>query len=528
MNAIAWITEFKTQLESRGVMPGAYTSLGAGPAHFLAINAADWGIAAACAAQFGCRYAGMWGDVYPDSLEVQTCLVYRGNYLVLRTQVPAVRPAVSSHTPFFLAANHLEKHCRDLLGIQFVDHPDGRRWTRHQAWQENQFPLRSDFPQAGYPTATTPPDGEYPFIKIQGTGVYEIPVGPVHAGIIEPGHFRFQAVGEDVLRLELRLGYTHKGIEKIAVGRDAMALTRLAARVSGDSTVAHAWAACQAMERAALIDVPERALYLRAIMAERERVANHLWDIAAVCNDVSFAFMYYQCGRLKEQWQRTSMAIFGHRLMMDLIIPGGVRVDITDSHIDNLQAESKRLLEEIEPLIVMVNDQPSLEDRLIKTGILTADYAKTHGVLGYVGKASGHGIDVRRDSPYAPYDLHKISVPVFQEGDVAARLRVRGEEIRHSLLLIKTLLNQMPAGELCTAWRVPPENAAGLGMVEGWRGEIITYVRFGANGRVERFFPRDPSWFSWPALEQLIHGNIVPDFPVCNKSVNGSYSGHDL
>ena len=331
-----------------------------------------------------------------------------------------------------------------------------------------------------------------------------------------------------MLNLEERLGYVHKGIEKIAEGRNPEGLARLAGRVSGDTTVAHTWAACLAMENAAGIEVPPRALSLRAVMAERERVANHLGDIGAICNDVSFSFSFYQFGRLREEWQRLSHRAFGHRFMMDRIIPGGVSSDIDALSIEAMRTQSSHVRQELDKLVAIQNELPSLEDRLATTGYLSPELAATLGCQGYVGRASGVDFDLRRDAPYAPYDRLKVQVPCYHYGDVAARVRVRVEEIRASLEIIESLLIELPAGKIRTEWRTPLAGTEGLGLIEGWRGEILAYVRFGEDGAVARYFPRDPSWLNWPALELLIHGNIVPDFPVCNKSVNGSYSGHDL
>ena len=297
---------------------------------------------------------------------------------------------------------------------------------------------------AGTPPVQTPPDDAYKFLFAHGAGVYEIPVGPVHAGIIEPGHFRFQAVGEQVLNLEERLGYVHKGTEKIAEGRDPQALARLAARVSGDTTVAHSWAACMAMEKAATVQVPERALFLRAIMAERERIANHLGDIGAVCNDVAFSFSFYQFGRLREEWQRLSRDAFGHRFMMDCVVPGGVANDIGTMVIESMHAQNSVIRQELDKLIALQNELPSLEDRLVTTGYLSPELAATIGCQGYVGRASGVDYDLRRDAPYAPYDRLNVHVPCYHYGDVAARVRVRVEEIRESLEMIETLLAELP------------------------------------------------------------------------------------
>lgn len=499
-----------------------------GPACVINVPAEEWGRAAQLAAQAGLRLVSLWADEYGDDFTVHTMLETRGDYVVLRAGIPVAGARLASYAPLFPGANRLERHTRDMYGIEFIDHPDSRRWTRHQAWAADHYPLRVDFPATGIKVKRTPADVDYPFEEIRGSGVYEIPVGPVHAGIIEPGHFRFKAVGEEVLRLEERLGYVHKGIEKIAVGRNALSLARLAARVSGDSTVAHSWAACQAMERAAGVEPPPRALLLRAVMAERERIANHLGDLGAICNDVSFAFAHMQCARLRENWQRRSAELFGHRFMMDVIIPGGVVRDLDKNDINILLADHRLLRQATIALFDIIDDQPSLEDRLAGTGRLSVEDARALGCTGYVGKASGQRFDVRSDCPYAPYDRFGVSISTLTDGDVAARVQVRMDEIITSLDLMDRMFADMPAGDIAVDYPQPPPDAQGIGIIDGWRGEIVTYVRFSEHGTVRRFFPRDPSWFTWPALERLIHGNIVPDFPVCNKSVNGSYSGQDV
>ncbi len=498
------------------------------PATRLAVDAADWETAGRTAAESAWRFAGIWGDPDDDRMLIRACLEQGGSYLVLETALPLAEPVVGSWAPAYPGADRLERHVQDMLGIEFTNHPDDRRWTRHRAWAEGEYPLRAGFPADGVPSGRAPADVDYPFARVEGSGVYEIPVGPVHAGIIEPGHFRFQAVGEDVLRLEERLGYVHKGIEKIAVDRDPAGLARLAGRVSGDSTVAHAWAACQAMERAAGCELSARATELRAILAERERIANHLGDIGAICNDVGFAYPHVQCARLREQWQRRSHELFGHRLMMDAVVPGGVAADLDADAVGTLRGDHASLRGSVRPVFDVVEDHPSLEDRLKDTGRLSTEDARALGCTGYVGKASGLGFDLRRDSPYAPYDRLDVEVPVLSAGDVAARVQVRIREIHISLVLMDRLLADLSPGPVLASLPAPQPGASGIGLIEGWRGEILSFIRFGAAGRVARFFPRDPSWFTWPALERLIHGNIVPDFPVCNKSVNGSYSGHDL
>ena len=524
----AWLNAFLARLEAHDVHVREESAPGLTPARLLTVKADDWGKLGHEAKNWECRWVAGFGEDAGEDILINACFEKDGAYLFARTTVKRTTPILPSHAVHFPGADRPERHIQDMLGVAFTDHPDARRWTRHQAWKDSDYPLRKDFPAAGRVTGATPPDDTYKFLYAQGAGVYEIPVGPVHAGIIEPGHFRFQAVGETVLNLEEHLGYAHKGIEKIAEGRDPIGLARLAGRVSGDTTVAHTWAACMAMEKAGGVAVPARALTLRAVMCERERVANHLGDLGAILNDVSFSFGFYQFGRLREDWQRLSREVFGHRFIMDRVVPGGVGVNLTDQHAIAMLAEITAIRPEVESLAAIADDTASVEDRLVTTGYLAPETAKAFGCLGYVGRASGQSFDVRHDAPYAPYDKLAVEVPVYRYGDVAARMKVRAQEILTAFNLLEKLLTELPASPLRADWQMPAEGAEGLGLVEGWRGEILTYVRFGANGKIARFFPRDPSWTTWPALEKLVRNNIVPDFPVCNKSVNGSYSGHDL
>ncbi|WP_347258147.1 NADH-quinone oxidoreductase subunit C [Methylocaldum sp.] len=502
------------------------------PAVPIAIKPDDWGRTAELAAGKGFRWAGGWADDIGSMPSLRflamSCLEKDGRFVLLRAVLDADQRELPSQAPWFPGANRSERRTRDAFGLDFIGHPDARRWLRHQAWTADEFPLRKSFPRSGNPKAVTPPDKAYAFQRAQGHGVYEIPVGPVHAGIIEPGHFRFSAVGETVLNLEERLGYVHKGIEKIAEGRGPDSLARLAGRVSGDTTVGHTWAACRAMEQAAEVRVPERALTIRGILAERERIANHLGDIGAICNDVAFAFASYQFSRLRELWLRNNRSWFGHRLLMDRVVPGGVAHDLSSEAAAAMAGELIWLRKELDELRPILADNDSLQDRLVTAGVLPEATARALGCLGFVARASGIDFDLRRDAAYAPYDRIEVRPACHRDGDVAARLNVRYDEIYASLHIIAQLLRSLGKGPIRADWRTPDAGAEGLALVEGWRGEILCYIRFGSDGRISRYYPRDPSVFNWPALERLIHGNIVPDFPLCNKSVNGSYSGHDL
>ncbi|QJD30680.1 hydrogenase large subunit [Methylococcus geothermalis] len=522
------LTTMLQSLGTPGFRPEAFQAGCVGPALLCPISPDDWAIAAETAAAQGCRWAAGWGDTQGERWVVNALLERSGDYLLLRTSFPPGRNELPSQAPHFPGAARPERHTQDLLGLHFTGHPDGRRWVRHQAWDERAFPLRPGAPLAGHPLPLTPPDRHYPFASAHGDEVNEIPVGPVHAGIIEPGHFRFLAVGETVLNLEERLGYVHKGIEKLAEGRDPESLARLAGRVSGDTAVGHAWAACQAMERAAGVEPPERALWLRTIFAERERIGNHLNDIGAICNDTAFAFGYYQFSRLRELWLRDNLRWFGHRLLMDRIVPGGVAADLSEAAAAAMPAAIAGLRYELGELKPILDEGSIFQDRVVGAGVLPDRVARELGCLGYVARACGIGHDVRERAPHAPYDRLAVKAVLRGDGDVAARLYVRYGELLASLEILEECLRRIVPGPLRAVWAPASENAEGLGLVEGWRGEIASYVRFDGTGHIARFFPRDPSVFNWPALEKLILGNIVPDFPLCNKSVNGSYSGHDL
>jgi Ni,Fe-hydrogenase III large subunit/NADH:ubiquinone oxidoreductase subunit C len=522
------IARFCKQLEEQNVKATLLSPSSLPPNQVLEIEAGAWGRAAETALNCQWRWAGVWAEQLDSQFSVCSCFEQQGIYLILRCYLSTSHPRLPSQAHFFWAADRTERNVQDMFGIQFEDHPDPRRWTRHQAWNVNEYPLRKDFPASGVNNTETPPDKSYPFLKAQGASVYEIPVGPIHAGIIEPGHFRFTAIGETVLNLEERLGYIHKGIEKIAEGRNPASLAKLAGRVSGDCTVSHAWAACLAMERAAEIEITTRAAFLRGILAERERVINHLWDLGALCNDVGFAFAFYQFGRLRELWLRENQAFFGHRLLMDKIVPGGVVIDMTPEIDKKIRTSIKYLCKELDELMAIIDENSSLEDRFLAAGILSPELATALGALGFVGRASSQSFDVRHDAAYAPYTQLDVKVPVEDQGDVASRLWVRYKELRVALRLLEEMLDRIPAGELTVTWKIPPAGAAGFSAVESWRGEILCFIRFSDNNTISRYWPRDPSVINWPALEKLVLGNIVPDFPVCNKSVNGSYSGHDL
>ncbi|MBI4838912.1 MAG: NADH-quinone oxidoreductase subunit C [Nitrospirae bacterium] len=456
---------------------------------------------------------------------IYACYRWGSEYLIVKTEAPAEDPAFPTLTKKFLPAYRFERQIKSLMGVTPAGHPDSRPWIKFEDWPEEAWPLRKSFDASKAMPRVT---GKYNWIRAEGEGVYEIPVGPVHAGIIEPGHFRFQAVGEDIINLEERLGYVHKGIEKKFESLSWQEGSRLAGRVSGDTTAAHSLAYCIALESMTGCSVPERAQWLRALFLEMERIANHLGDIGAVCNDAAFAFMLYQLSRLREIILRINHKLFGHRLMMDRVIPGGVSVDIDAQGVEMILSELKGLLKEFNKLVVIYDENSSLEDRVKDTGILTPDKARELCVVGIVARASGLNLDCRAQNPFPPYDRIGVTVPVLISGDVHARVWVRIEEIRESVRIIHEILKSLPSGAISADAGIPLPDTSGFSAVEGWRGEIVYWLQSGPTGGVNRCMVRDPSGVNWLGLEQAVLGNIVPDFPLCNKSFNQSYSGHDL
>ena len=476
----------------------------------------DWEAEAWRLAEGEGTLVSLWGDdgrmrmahrEAPDALSFVETACNRG-----------VFPSVAAvHAP----ASRLERSACDLFGLTALGARDDRRWLDHGRW-----PIRHPL---GEPAERQGLADAYPFLKAEGEGLHQIPVGPVHAGIIEPGHFRFHASGETVVRLEERLGYVHKGVDILMKGASLDRAAILAGRVSGDSTVAYAIAFARAVEAALEVEPPARAHWLRGLMAELERIANHFGDIGAVCNDAAFALMHAHCGVLREKTLRAAEAAFGHRLMMDAVIPGGVAGDLAPEGAHAIRALVREARTTFPQLVRLYDNTASLQDRTVGTGALKPDLARWFGAGGIVGRASGRDFDARRDHPYPPYDRIHFKVPTRAEGDVNARLWVRIDEVYESLDLIETILARLNPGPLRAALPVgPPGAGEGHALVEAFRGDVFVHVRLTTTGAVARCHLRDPSWFQWPLLEAAIEGAIVADFPLCNKSFNCSYSGCDL
>ena len=423
----------------------------------------------------------------------------------------------------FPAAARLQRAIADLNGLPCTA-ADTRPWLRHGAWS-NDRPLRD---AGGAEETPQPQPDRYAFVRVEGEGVHEIPVGPVHAGIIEPGHFRFSVVGEKVLRLEERLGYVHKGIERRFTELPPLEGHRLAARVSGDSAVAFGWAYCQALESLSEAVIPARAALLRALCLEIERIQNHLGDLGALGNDAGFAFGLTQFSLLKERVLRATEAALGQRYLLDAIVPGGVRADLTAGGARLLADCIAAVSLEVQVLRDIYDEHAGVRDRFVGAGQVSPELARRLGLCGLAGRASGQAFDLRADLPAPPYDMLGATTISRGEGDVAARVAVRFDELRESSALVQRIVELLPREAHRIDIAPPRPGLLAVGLIEGWRGPVLVALEIGPDGAIRRCHPHDPSWQNWPVLEYAILGNIVPDFPLINKSFNLSYSGHDL
>lgn len=453
-------------------------------------------------------------------------LAGRGDWLILQTELVGDDRLFHSITPHIHAAKWYEREIRDMFGLIAQGHPDLRRLVRHEHWPKGAHPLKKDFP---WNTVLGRQQGEYAFRRIEGEGVFEVPVGPIHAGIIEPGHFRFSVAGEPIMQLELRHFWKHRGVEKVFENLSLVNGPALAEKVSGDTSFGHSLCYCQAVETLMGIEAPPRARYLRTLFLELERLHNHIGDVGAICNDTAYTLAHAHCSRMKEQIMQLNDRLAGSRFLRGVNQVGGCAVDLEARRLDEVVAELDRIEQDFAELESIIFANASLTDRLETTGILKERTARDHGVMGVVGRASNINRDVRRDHPFAAYNDLTLKVPLYHYGDVRARLRVRMDEIHESVRLIGEVRTRIPQGPIMASPACMPDAGAwALSAVEGWRGEILYFVMAGPDGTIHRCKVRDPSFVNWPAIQFAVLGNIIPDFPLINKSFNLSYAGTDL
>lgn len=435
-----------------------------------------------------------------------------------------ILPSISREIP---SAGLYEREIQEMFGISFKNHPDSRRLVLHENWPEGHYPLRKKYDVSKKPQFTK---GEYKFARVEGTGVFEIPVGPVHAGIIEPGHFRFSVAGEPIINLEAQLGYVHKGIEKLSENQDFNKVLFISERISGDETVSNSLAYSQAVESIAeLAAVPERALYIRTILCELERIYNHLGDIAGICTDVAYSFAAYQFNMMRRWQMILNEELTGSRILRSSIKPGGVRKDCIKGKEAVLLEALDKLEKEFTETVDIMKSNNLFIDRVEHTGVIKPEIAADLNAVGPAARSAGIDIDIRRDFPYAAYDRLNFNVSVHHNGDVCCRMNVKIEEFLEAIKIIRLAVKEIGAeGSVFEPIEKLEPYKAAFGITESPRGENIHWVMSGEGNTIFRYKIRTPSFCNWPVLCHAVKGNVIPDFPLVNKSFNLSYSGNDL
>ena len=427
----------------------------------------------------------------------------------------------------FAWATLYEREIMTMFGLTPTDHPDPRSLVLHEEnWPANTYPLRKDFAWDTVVPETHARD--YPFTEVAGEGIYEVPVGPVHAGVIEPGNFRFSMAGEEMINLEARLGWVHKGTEKLFENLPREQHLALAEHISGDSSCAHSLAYVQALETLTGTTVPTRAKALRTIFAEMERITQHLFDIGNIPgNGTGFSFAVAQGFRLVEMMRQMNEKITGSRFLRGVVTPGGVAVNLTPEQVADLTSFLKTLHKEFHDMVEIFAKNPILLNRLRGAGIIPRQVAEDFGALGVAARACGIARDVRIDHPYSAYKKTSVTIACDDAGDVEARLGVRIKEVRTSIDLVLTLLHDLADGPIAATLKPLPKSGIAAALVEGWRGEIAHVVKV-TNGMIDRVKVRDTSFINWQLVSHLAPGDVIADFPLINKSLNLSYSGNDL
>ncbi len=494
----------------------------------------------------GYRLALVAGSAPPGAFQVAYAFA-RGDGA--RAELVVDMPEADAWVPTIAGISYtggrFEREVADLFGIPSRGHPQPSRLVKHGHWPQGWYPMRHD---DATPPPFEPDVGSFPFLEVAGEGVYEIPVGPVHAGLIEPGHFRFSVMGETIIRMKARLWFLHRGVEKLFEGRLPDAGMELAERVSGDTAVGHGLAYAMAVEEALGVEVGERDRLVRAMLLELERLYNHVGDIGAILNDVAYGIAHAHTQRLRERLLRVNAATTGHRLLRGGVVVGGSRLLASPD-----VAVVRQCASDLAEVVAIALDHSIVADRLTGTAVLSREHSERIGALGYVARASGHLVDARVEHPFA--DLGEAFEPVVEQGgDVLARLLVRAREVAMSTDLVEHLVARVGSavsgdveptgvgrggdarGEQGGRQGRPGGGQArpsggqgvGLSLVEAWRGTACHRVEVGPDGTLARVKVVDPSFFTWPALPVALRDTIVPDFPLANKSFNQSYAGNDL
>lgn len=453
-------------------------------------------------------------------------------WVFVRMRLPENAASFDSISKDIFSASLFEREMKEMFGLEAAGNPDLRRLHLHdEVWPDGFYPLRKDFtPPERAPQGMQKAGGPYVFKKVEGEGIFEVPVGPVHAGIIGPGHFRFSAAGEPIINLEARLGFTHRGVEKLFEGMpsaEADASAALSECVSGDSSFAHSAAYCRCVEKIYGIRVPEHAQYIRAVFLELERMYNHANDIGGIAVDVGFSFPNAFASVIKEKLLALNEKISGSRYLKGVNKVGGAGKDLDERGKAVLLGSLEAISKDFTRLKAMLTSSISFMDRVDKTGILRKKTAVDLGIVGLSARASGIAMDLRKTFP-GVYASAKFNLVKEDEGDVLARLNVRLREFEESARLIREFAAGMKPGEIRLSEKTGAKAGFAIGCAEGWRGPVLYWIKTGASGRIERCKIVDPSFHNWQGLCFAVLGNIIPDFPLCNKSFDLSYSGNDL
>ncbi len=441
-------------------------------------------------------------------------------------------PSIVSCVP---AASLYEREIRDMLGLLPVGNPDTRPLVLHEHWPQGVYPLRKEF---DIKTKVARKEGQYEFVRVEGDGICEIPVGPVHAGIIEPGHFRFSVLGENIINLETRLFYAHKGVEKLAESMAPEGVVSLAERISGDESVANSTAYCQAVEKLLQVQVPDRAKKIRTVFAELERIYNHIGTLGGMATDAGFAFGAARLNILKERMMRLNETLCGSRILFGVNRIGGVRCEVERENQKLILEKTGETLRDFDRMAAFLKSKASLIDRLRDTGKISKKAARDLGIVGVAARCVGIDVDTRRDHPYASYAIHNGRTPqqAMQDqiemekraGDAMSRFEVRIKEVRDSFDIIKNSLDLESDGLYAEIPEAMEPFKSALGYAESHRGQTLHWVMTGENNSIFRYKVRTASFCNWPIMEFAVSSDIVPDFPLVNKSFDLSYSGNDL
>lgn len=507
-------------------IPAGRVTQGTGGEVYLRITRPDLSRAAAQLAASQFALIGLFGiEAFENNpgtsilyvFEKQECL------LVLIPEGSGTLPSIARTFP---SGAWFERESRDGFGIDFDGAFDTRRLVLHEPYPEDLHPLKKSFVNAPItPRTDLGPADEYPFRKVTGEGVYQVPVGPVHAGIIEPGHFRFSVIGETIFNLELRMFYKHRGIEKLMEGKEPQGCLPVAEAVSGDESVANATVFCMAAEQIAGVSVPERAWFIRIILLEMERITSHLGDEGGMLVDVGFPLGANQFFVLREDMMRANARITGSRFLRGMVCHGGIAHDVPEAHFTDLAVFLDRLKRRFQVGLKIVLSTTSVIDRFATTGVVNRSLILPLALSGPVARASGSSGDTRISHPYGVYGRYSPTIRTLHDGDVLSRFTVKAAEIMDSLDLVQLMIKEMPQGPVLANFSA--RDGYSLALVESARGENLCWLWI-QNGRVERCKFRTASFCNWQAIEHAVQENILPDFPVINKSMNFSYAGTDL